>query len=45
MRDVPEVERQEVRTVLQNWGYEGAELDELLGRNGSVETRRRCWSS
>ncbi|MGA7923483.1 MAG: VIT1/CCC1 transporter family protein [Thermoplasmata archaeon] len=32
MRDVPEVERQEVRTVLQNWGYEGAELDELLER-------------
>jgi VIT1/CCC1 family predicted Fe2+/Mn2+ transporter len=32
MAVVPEMERQEVRTVLTEWGYEGADLDDLLER-------------
>ncbi|MGI0131893.1 MAG: VIT1/CCC1 transporter family protein [Thermoplasmata archaeon] len=30
MRDVPHIERAEVRTVLIDWGYEGAELEQML---------------
>jgi vacuolar iron transporter family protein len=29
MRDVPDIERDEVRTVFRDWGYEGDELEEL----------------
>ncbi len=32
MRDVPELERAEVRTILQKWGYEGNDLEEMLRR-------------
>jgi VIT1/CCC1 family predicted Fe2+/Mn2+ transporter len=32
MRDVPEIERAEVRAVLVEWGYEGADLEEMLDR-------------
>src|SRR5579863_7376340 len=32
MRDVPEVERQEVRVVLEGWGYQGADLEDMLER-------------
>ncbi len=32
MRDVPEVERQEVREVLEAWGYQGADLEDMLDR-------------
>jgi len=32
MEVVPEMERQEVRTVLAEWGYKGEELDDLLER-------------
>lgn len=32
MRDLPEVERQEVKTILENWGYTGSELNDLLER-------------
>ncbi|MCI4368082.1 MAG: VIT1/CCC1 transporter family protein [Thermoplasmata archaeon] len=32
MRDVPEVEREEVRVVLVNWGYQGTDLEEMLNR-------------
>ncbi|HEV2165373.1 MAG TPA: VIT1/CCC1 transporter family protein [Thermoplasmata archaeon] len=30
MREVPEIERSEVREVLTNWGYAGEKLDQLL---------------
>jgi vacuolar iron transporter family protein len=32
MREVPEIEREEVRVVLKDWGYEGADLEDLLER-------------
>jgi vacuolar iron transporter family protein len=32
MRDVPEMERAEVRTILEEWGFQGAELDDLTNR-------------
>ncbi len=32
MHDVPEVERQEVRDVLVDWGYQGADLEDMLDR-------------
>jgi vacuolar iron transporter family protein len=32
MRLVPEMEREEVRIILRKWGYEGAELEEMLRR-------------
>lgn len=30
MRDVPHIEREEVRTILVEWGYEGADLEQML---------------
>ena len=30
MRDLPDVEREEVRTILKEWGYEGDDLNEML---------------
>ena len=32
MRDLPDLEREEVRTILRKWGFEGAELEEMLAR-------------
>jgi vacuolar iron transporter family protein len=32
MRDVPEIERQEVRVVLEEWGYQGPDLEDMLDR-------------
>ncbi|HTT14600.1 MAG TPA: VIT1/CCC1 transporter family protein [Thermoplasmata archaeon] len=32
MRTVPEMEREEVRVILRKWGYQGAEVEEMLQR-------------
>jgi VIT1/CCC1 family predicted Fe2+/Mn2+ transporter len=32
MRDVPEVEKEEVQSVFRKWGYEGQELEDLTDR-------------
>ncbi len=31
MRELPDVEREEVRVILKDWGYAGADLDQMLG--------------
>jgi vacuolar iron transporter family protein len=40
MRETPELEREEVREVLREWGYEGAEMEELLHR---IEQKPKAW--
>lgn len=40
MREVPELEREEVRVILRNWGYVGPELDEMLSR---IESKPKAW--
>jgi vacuolar iron transporter family protein len=40
MREVPELEREEVRTILRGWGYEGEELEEMLRR---IEAKPKAW--
>jgi vacuolar iron transporter family protein len=32
MREFPDMEREEVRVILRNWGYEGDEVEEMLRR-------------
>ena len=40
MREVPELEREEVRIILRDWGYEGDELEEMLHR---IEAKPKAW--
>jgi vacuolar iron transporter family protein len=40
MREVPDIEREEVRVVLQDWGYSGTDLDDLLER---ITRNPRAW--
>jgi vacuolar iron transporter family protein len=40
MRETPELEREEVREVLREWGYEGAEMEEMLRR---IEGKPKAW--
>jgi len=40
MREVPELEREEVRTILRDWGYQGEELEEMLRR---IEAKPKAW--
>jgi len=40
MREVPELEREEVRVILRGWGFEGADLEEMLRR---IEAKPKAW--
>ena len=40
MREVPELEREEVRTILRGWGYAGEELEDMLHR---IEAKPKAW--
>ena len=40
MREVPELEREEVRVILRGWGYAGEELEEMLRR---IEAKPKAW--
>jgi vacuolar iron transporter family protein len=40
MREVPDIEREEVRSVLAEWGYTGTELEDLLNR---ICSNPRAW--
>jgi vacuolar iron transporter family protein len=40
MREVPEMEREEVRVILRDWGYEGEEVEEMLHK---IEAKPKAW--
>jgi len=40
MREVPELEREEVRAILRDWGYQGEELEDMLHR---IESKPKAW--
>lgn len=40
MRELPEVERQEVREIFQRWGFEGKELEDAVGH---IISRPKSW--
>lgn len=40
MREVPELEREEVRTILRDWGFEGEEVEEMVRR---IEAKPKAW--
>jgi len=40
MRDVPELEREEVRVILRRWGFQGEEVEDMLRR---IESKPQAW--
>jgi vacuolar iron transporter family protein len=40
MREVPEMEREEVRVILRKWGYEGEEVEQMLKK---IEEKPKAW--
>jgi vacuolar iron transporter family protein len=40
MREVPDIEREEVRVVLKDWGYTGPDLEDMLDR---ITRNPRAW--
>ncbi len=40
MREVPQMEREEVRVILRNWGYQGDEVEEMLQK---IEAKPKAW--
>ncbi len=40
MRELPESERQDVRTILEKWGFVGQELEEMLER---IVSKEKAW--
>ena len=40
MREMPDLERQEVREILERWDFEGAELDEMLEH---IVSKPKAW--
>ena len=40
MREVPELEREEVRVILRRWGFEGEEVEDMLRR---IEKKPKAW--
>jgi VIT1/CCC1 family predicted Fe2+/Mn2+ transporter len=40
MRDLPEAERQDVRTILEKWEFAGQELEEVLER---IVSKEKAW--
>jgi len=40
MREVPELEREEVRVILRKWGYQGEEVEDMLRR---IEAKPQAW--
>ncbi len=40
MREMPEMEREEVRVILRNWGYSGEEVEDLVRR---IEAKPKAW--
>ena len=40
MRDLPDLERQEVREILERWDFQGNELDEMLER---IVSKPKAW--
>jgi vacuolar iron transporter family protein len=40
MQSVPELEREEVRVILREWGYTGDEVEEMLRR---IEAKPKAW--
>ncbi len=40
MLEVPEIERQEVRTIFQRWGFEGKELEDAVGH---IVSKPKAW--